>query len=788
MTLACASMLLTWAATTSIPDARKVELVRSTIVIPDGLADEVERTAVSSLVEEVEKRAGVRWAVQGEWPESGPVIAVTSGGEGPRRLGAAPANLRSMAGRLKPEGFVLSVELTGAGRPTVWVIGADPRGVLYGVGKLLRTMEMTRGSATLEPRTSIASSPAYPIRGHQLGYRNRANSWDAWDEGQFEQYIRELALFGSNCVENIPFEDGSASPHMRVPRQVMNVRMSEICRRYGQDYWIWTPADFDLADAPRREKALRDHEALYKACPRLDAVFVPGGDPGDNDPALVMPFLEELSVLLAKYHPKGRIWLSMQGFRDDRAEYIYRYLDERKPAWFGGLVCGPSSPPIPQTRRRLDPRYPIRHYPDITHNVRCQYPIPWWDPALAMTLGREAINPRPVQFAEIHGALAPYTAGFLSYSDGVHDDVNKVVWSGLAWDPSTPVRELLIEYSRLFFSPEVAEAAADGILALERNWIGSLRDNGGVEASLALWEGLERRAPQLSGNWRWQMCVVRAVYDAYTRHRLIYEAALEEEANGRLAGAGALGALEAMDAASAALRLAESDPVRPDLRRRIGDLCDDLFRTIGLQTSVPRYKASGPERGCFLDFVDHPLNNRWWIEDEFAAIRRMPAESERLARLELLRTWEHPGPGSFYDNVGHVAKSPHVLVGDTTTLGLSTGDTPIPEVLWWEGGRSRKRPSWMVEMNWPLAMHYTNLDPSSRYVIRTTGYGTCQLSVDGERVRPTLDLKDVGEFKEFPVPQHLLRDGTLHLTFERPVEDVNWRYQSRLSELWLLKR
>ena len=54
----------------------------------------------------------------------------------------------------------------------------------------------------------IATSPAYPIRGHQLGYRNTANSWDAWTVDQYEQYIRELALFGSNCIENIPFQDG----------------------------------------------------------------------------------------------------------------------------------------------------------------------------------------------------------------------------------------------------------------------------------------------------------------------------------------------------------------------------------------------------------------------------------------------------------------------------------------------------------------------------------------------------------------------------------------------------
>ena len=50
-----------------------------------------------------------------------------------------------------------------------------------GCGKLLRVMELTKGVATLEATTSLVTSPAYAIRGHQLGFRNRANSWDAWD-------------------------------------------------------------------------------------------------------------------------------------------------------------------------------------------------------------------------------------------------------------------------------------------------------------------------------------------------------------------------------------------------------------------------------------------------------------------------------------------------------------------------------------------------------------------------------------------------------------------------------
>lgn len=769
-------------------EGERVDLSRATVVTRGESAPEVERTAVRVLVEEVEKRTGVRWNVATEWPEAGAVIVATSGLDGGGALGEhATAAVREGASRLKPEGFALIAEGT-AERPVAWIAGKDGRGVLFGVGKLLRTAAMGRGRVALESGTRIVTSPAYPIRGHQLGYRNRANSWDAWDVGQFEQYIRELALFGSNCVENIPFQDDTPGPLMRVPRAEMNVRMSEICQRYDQDYWLWVPADFDLKDEAKRREALRANEELYRACPRLDAIFVPGGDPGDNDPALVMPFLEELAALLAETHPKARVWLSLQGFEDDRAEFVYKYLDEKAPEWLGGIVCGPSSPSIPSTRKRLNAKYPIRHYPDITHNVRSQYPIAWWDPALAFTMGREAINPRPVQYAEIHNALAPFTAGFLSYSDGVHDDVNKVVWSGLAWDPSTPVRELLVEYARCFFGADVAETAADGLLGLERNWIGSLRDNGGVEATLALWQGLEAKAPELEGNWRWQMCVLRAVYDAYTRQRLIYETGLEEEANARLAEAGGVGADAAMAQALAALRQAETQPVRPELRKRIEALCDALFRSIVLQTSVSKHQASGAERGCILDFVDHPLNSRWWLEDQFAAVRRLDSEAEKLARLEQLRTWEHPGPGSFYDDVGDPGKSPHVVVGDISTLGLETRRTPIPEVLWWDSGMSRERPAWMTVMNWPSAMHYGGLDPEGKYIVRTTGLGTCLLSIDGERVKPSLDGTEIGAFKEFAVPKGCLADGVLELTFERPVETVNWRYQSRLSELWLLKQ
>ena len=92
------------------------------------------------------------------------------------------------------------------------------------------------------------------------------------------------------------------------------------------------------------------------------------------------------------------------------------------------------------TRQHTPKRYKLRWYPDITHMVRCQYPIPWLDTAWGVTLGREGVNPRPVDYAAIYQNDYRFADGFLSYSDGIHDDFNKCLWSQLAWQPDISPR------------------------------------------------------------------------------------------------------------------------------------------------------------------------------------------------------------------------------------------------------------------------------------------------------------------------------------------------------------
>lgn len=774
---------------THSPAATDLDVSKATVVIRSGPQPTAEQTAARVLVEEIKKRTGLDWPISTEWPKRGAVIAISSGAGDARWPKSMPGHSGQDSPALRPEGFRLVAEDPGTRDATVWITGADSRGALFGVGQLLRSLSWAKGIARIPAGLNIATAPALPIRGHQLGYRHTANSYDGWDEKQFEQYIRELALFGANSVEGIPFQDDRKSPHMPVSRAVMNRKFSEICARYEVDYWIWSPADFDLKDATKRAEHLAKHEALFRDCPRLDAIFFPGGDPGDNAPELVMAYLEDLARLLATHHPRAKIWLSMQGFVQPQVDFVHHWINDKMPDWLGGLVAGPSSPLITETRARLPQRYGLRDYPDITHTVRCQYPVAWWDPAFHLTLGRESANPRPVFYKVIQDYFGPYTSGFITYSDGVHDDVNKAVWSRLGWQPDATPREILLDYTRCFFGAAVAESAADGILALEKNWEGPLADNGGVAATLALWQQLERKAPELRNNWRWQLCLLRAYYDAYTRQRLIYESGLEREANRVLADAPARGADAAMAAALAILQPV-SNPVEPKWRARIGELCAGLFQSIKLQTSVPLHQASGYERGAVLDFVDRPLNNRWWLEDEFNRIRKVPSEPEKLKALELISSWEQPGPGNFYDEVGNIAKSPHVIRGEGINTDPMMMKNPNPGYWWWDDGASRKRLSWQTSMDWPLGLAYHHLDPQATYRVRLTGYGQAKVRANGQLLTPTREANhDIGEFREFPAPANLIKEGKLILTFD-PLPDeaqLNWRKQSRVSEVWLLR-
>ena len=189
--------------------------LRQAVIVGPASPTLQEQTALRVLVEEVEKRTLIKLPLSTEVKGgigSRPVIAVGTAASLKGRAGDIPGGLPAVAAP-GPEGYVLQTGTRG-NQPVVTVAGADARGMLFGVGRLLRELRMGKGAmgnaVTYEPRLQIASglriatAPKVEVRGHQLGYRPKTNSYDGWDVAQWEQYIRDLAIFGTNAVELIP--------------------------------------------------------------------------------------------------------------------------------------------------------------------------------------------------------------------------------------------------------------------------------------------------------------------------------------------------------------------------------------------------------------------------------------------------------------------------------------------------------------------------------------------------------------------------------------------------------
>ena len=752
-----------------------LDLTKATILVSSEFKNPMPETVVTVLSEEIEKRTAIELDTIKDW-SSITTIALALQDDTEVYGKKVPVPKGTEKSPLKKEGFRIVHQQDGK-KNVLWIIGADTRGVLYGIGKLLRIAEMESGQIKVAKNLDIVSVPEYALRGHQFGYRNTANSWDAWTVEQFDQHFREQVLFGANSFENIPFQDPSSSPHFKVNPQEMEVRMSEICEKYDADYWVWTPAPHDLSIPNAHQDGLDEQEAFYARCPRLNGVFVPGGDPGENHPSKLIPYLKDLSVLIKKYHPDAGIWVSLQGFNEEKVSYFFEYLKTDNPDWLTGLVYGPSSPPIDVERDLLPEKYLHRFYPDITHTVRCHYPVERWDQAFALTLGREPCNPQPHQYTKLFKKDIGYTDGFITYSDGSHDDVNKVVWSQLGWNSKQDVRDIIFEYCQFFFGPKVAEEATKGIFALEQNWVGPALGNEVITETLNLWQKMETQNPELTENWRWQQLVMRAYYDAYIQERLTYEKDLESKAYDVLAKVDSIGTEQAINEALVYLEKADTELVAQDLKQKVFDYAEALFHSIGAQTSVSRYNARSAERGAVLDFIDYPLNNRWWLEDEFEKVKKITTEKGKLDRLEFIRTYEFPGEGSFYDNISS-ADAKHVT---------SETDDAI-DYLWENDGVSRKRLSTQLFQFSPT-LEYDGLDADADYLIRVSGYGEALLRANGQRLKPTKYEKGFEQFKEFPLPKNLIQDGRLKITFDQPDEEhLNWRKQSRVTDVWVLKQ
>ena len=786
-----------------VPASAGIGWPKVSIVVGDSSA----ALAARVLREEVALRSGCRWSVRRRWPRTAEAVVYVGVGDLP---GTAPTFLRqALAALPKPgsEGFRLVVRRSPV--QTVVVVGADARGALYGVGRLLRKLRLGQGRVDFPDSLAVSTTPEHRIRGVQVSYHPTTNTYDAWLPEQFERYVRDLLLFGANSVEILATgPDGRyAGPLMKLPPEQMMVEQARILARYDVDVWLFYPnRRKSFRDPKVAAEELRARAVVFGSLPRLNHVFVPGGDPGELPVEELFPWLERVAEVLHRFHPEADIWVSPQN-----PHATHAWLDcfvqnvNRNPEWLGGVVYGPwVAMSLPELRQRVRPDVPIRRYPDITHTISCQYPVPRWDLAWALTLGREPINPRPRAIKRIENLFHGDVVGAIAYSEGVNDDVNKFVWLDQAWDPHTPVVETLRDYARLFVDPDCDDALAQGLLALEENWQGPLLSNEHVAVTRCQWEDLARCAsPAMRRNFRFQMGLLRALYDDLVRRRLLGDTEREARALEALRRAPELGSRVALEMAEEILLSGTRGDAFDELRQRCWALGDSLFHSVGLQLSVVRYGAAWRERGAFLDAMDEPLNNVRWLLAQFDRVRARKTEAERQQTIERILRWCDPGPGGFYDDLGSWESWRRVLVRPdwrddpgtfftprvSFTTGLRRDEIPWVKRRGIDGPAVRL--SWMRQVatlyHTPLRLCYEDLDSRGSYRLRVNVLGRfrsrMKLVADSTWVIHNFLGREGGFLREFDVPKEATADGKLVLEWTCPDGDRG----AQVAEVWLIR-
>ena len=782
------------------PAAHAEDLTRARLVVAESEADTV--TAPRFLSEEIAARLGTAWGRAGGSAAPLVVVARPEAVEAllPPALRAPWRARPSGAEARTPEGF--SVRSLRAGGRAALVVAADtPRGRLFGVGWLLRKLEITPGHVEAPDDLSTDTAPVQGVRGVQIGYRFKNNSYDAWTLPMFERRVRDIAIFGGNTIQVIApvSDDAATSPLFPAPPLETIIGLSALAQRYGLNFALYDPQlAKDYGDPATVAAELKTFEALIRRLPKIDALYVPGGDPGHTHPDKLFPLVEQEARVLRRVHPGATVWVSAQGFDQAESEAFYAQT-RRHPDWLTGVFFGPQTrDPMAAQRKRIPARYPIQFYPDIGHTLHAQFPVPEFDPAFAITEGREPINPRPLAQTTIFRHFAPLNTGAVTYSEGVNDDVNMSLWFQLGWSPDVSPRAVMDDYARVFLGARIGSRPsgrfADGLMALERNWTGKAGDNAGIDATLAMFDDLERQAsPAQRQDWRFESALYRAVYDAWVKARSRAETARQAAALTALAGAPRLGSEAAMRDAEEALAQPDA-PAALALRARLFDLAGRLYAHAGLQLSVAKYGASAIERGANLDRVDASLNDRAWLTGQFSEIRALPEEARRQARLAAIADPAMTARGALYDDLGDPDREPHLVRGlgfardpDLRASAIDGVADKIPDDGW--------RAAWTTYAETlydrPITMLYRDLDPKRTWRLRATYAGEdyqlpMRLTANGVELHPPTSRATNPMTIDLAIPQALTCSGELRLEWTRPPGVGGGGRGHQVAEVWLI--
>ena len=400
----------------------------------------------------------------------------------------------------------LVIETGGGGQPQshtirttghkLTVSGTDGRGVLYGLGHLLRQLVFAPDRVA-RPVINETRTPAVSNRG--VYFATHYNNWyEAAPIEQVEHYIEEMALWGFDSwmfwFDMNWFPHGFwRDPQSRGMRMVNRLRrMIATARACGMKVASGGIANegFNYQPAPRlRADPSGRHGGFYQysqICPSK-----PGGL------KMILENRRQVMQLLGKYdvhvhwpydqggcgcaqcaHAPGRwgrkfleigepiaavarevnpaIEVVVSTWLMDEAErkMVYAQCDAQAD-WFQGILSHADH---------------LNEYTPPAQYSRAVFPeISMFD-CYFVSYGSNGANPAPQRMAAEAQRVARAGWGTELYSEGMYTDLNAAVYAGRLWNPDCDVTGILAEYTRYYFGQANVKAGTALITGLETTW------------------------------------------------------------------------------------------------------------------------------------------------------------------------------------------------------------------------------------------------------------------------------------------------------------------------------
>jgi hypothetical protein len=142
---------------------------------------------------------------------------------------------------------------------------------------------------------------------------------------------------------------------------------------------------------------------------------------------------------------------------------------------------------------------PLLNFPEISMWGRS----PW---------GGFGATPLPARLQRLWNQVKQKVSGGMPYSEGIYEDINKVICGQFYWDKDRAALDIVREYAAFEYSPDLVDDVLTAVNLLEETH--TKLSEKSLKARELLQKAEARLTPQARKAWRWRILYLRSVVDA----------------------------------------------------------------------------------------------------------------------------------------------------------------------------------------------------------------------------------------------------------------------------------